>query len=132
MRNEQSDRLESFRALIDASEKGTPVPPVAADDLRRLHEISVSLAKGHVGKNGVIAVEQMARVCSRGANLPAVWLRYTRLRLLAREGVLAEWQHNTEFDDVVYQVAATIAMNGLEVDREAFVQRLRCETPASM
>ena len=84
------------------------------------------MAKGHVGKNGVIAVEQMARVCSRGANLPAVWFRCTRLRSLAREGALAEWQHNMEFDDVVYQVAATIPMNGLELDREAFVQRLRC------
>lgn len=126
----QSDRLQSFRALIDAAEKGVPVPPVAEDDLRRLHEISVSMAKGYVGKNGVIAVEQMARVCSRGANLPAVWFRYTRLRLLAREGILAEWQHNTEFEDVVYQVAATIPMNGLEVNREGFVQQLRCETPA--
>jgi len=127
MRNEQGDRIESFRALIDAAEKGAPVPAVAADDLRRLHEISVSMAKGHVGKNGIIAIEQMARVCSRGANLPAVWFRYTRLRLLAREGVLAEWQHNTEFDDVIYQVAAIIPMNGLELDREGFVQRLRCE-----
>ena len=126
MRTEQSDRLESFRTLIDAAEKGAPVPPVAADDVRHLHEISVSMAKGHVGKNGVIAVEQMARVCSRGANLPAVWFRYTRLRSLAREGVLAEWQHNMEFDDVVYQVAATIPMSGVELDREAFVQRLRC------
>ena len=132
MITEQRDRLDSFRAFVNAVEEGAPVPPVAPNDLRRLHETSVGMAQGHVGKHGVIAVEHMARVCSRDANLPAVWFRYTRLRLLAREGILEVWQHNTEFDDVVYQVAATIAINGLEVDREAFVQRLRCETPASM
>ena len=110
--------------------KAQPIPPVAEDDLRRLHEISLDMAKRYVGKNGVVGVEQMARVCSRGANLPAVWFRYTRLRLLVRQGVLAECQHGTAFDDVVYRVAATIPMSGLQLDKEAFVQRLRCETPA--
>jgi len=128
MITEQRDRLESFRAFINAVEEGVPVPSVAADDLRRLHEVSVSMAGGHVGKNGVIAVEQMARVCSRGANLPAVWFRYTRLRSLAREGALAEWQYGTYFDDAVYRVAASIPMNGLQLDSEAFVQQIRDET----
>jgi len=130
MITEQCDRRESFRAFVNAAEKGASIPPIAEDDLKRLHAISVDMAKRHVGKNGVVGVEQMARVCSRGANLPAGWFRYTRLRLLARQGILAEWQHNTEFDDAVYRVAATIPMNGFELDREAFVQRLRCETPA--
>ena len=125
---EQRDRLESFRAFVNAAEEGKPVPPVAEDDLRRLHEISLDMAKRYVGKNGVVGVELMARVCSRGANLPAVWFRYTRLRMLVRQGVLAEWQHGTAFDDVVYRVAATIPMSGLQLDKDAFVQRLRCET----
>jgi len=128
MITEQRHRPESFRAFVNAVEEGAPVPPVAADDLRRLHEISVSMAGGHVGKNGVIAVERMARVCSQEANLPAVWFRYSRLRSLTREGVLAEWQYGTDFDDAVYRVAATIPMNGLQLDQEAFVQRLRDET----
>jgi hypothetical protein len=130
MVTDQRDRLESFRAFVNAAEEGAPVPPVAEDDLRRLHAISVDMAKQYVGKNGVIGVELMARACSRGANLPAVWLRYTRLRLLIKEGVLAEWQHGTDFDDAVYRVAATIPMNGFQLDREAFVQRLRDETAA--
>jgi hypothetical protein len=130
MVTEQRDRLESFRAFVNAAEKGAPIPAVAEDDLRRLHDISVDMAKRYVGKNGVVGVELMARVCRRGANLPAVWFRYTRLRSLAKEGVLAEWQHGTDFDDAVYRVAATIPMNGLQQDSVAFVQRLRCETPA--
>jgi hypothetical protein len=130
MVTEQCDRLESFRAFVNAVEEGAAIPPVAEDDLRRLHEISIDMAKRYVGKNGVIGVEQMARVCTRGANLPAVWFRYTRLRLLARQGALAEWQHNTEFDDAVYQVAATIPMNGFQLDQEEFVQRFRREIAA--
>src|ERR1700746_508225 len=130
MKKEQRDRLESFRAFVKAAEEGAPIPPVAEDDLRRLHALSVDMTKRYVGKNGVIAVELMARACSPEANLPVVWFRYTRLRSLAKESVLAEWQHDTGFDDVVYQVAATIPMNGFQLDNEAFVQRLRCETPA--
>jgi hypothetical protein len=130
MADEQTDRLKSFRAFIKEAEEGMPIPPVAKDDLRRLHEISADMAKRYLGKNGVIAVEVMARACSPGADLPAVWFRYTRLRSLAREGILTEWQHNTNFDDAVYQVAATIPMNGYQVDRELFVRRLHNQTTA--
>jgi|SRR5271165_4189421 len=126
MSDEQLDRLESFRAFIKAAEEGATIPPVAKDDLRVLHEISVDMAKRHLGKDGVASVNVMARACSTGANLPAVWFRYTRLRALVKQGVLAEWQHNTGFDDVVFEVAATIPMNGLQLDQGSFVQRLRC------
>jgi len=127
---DQRDRLASFRAFVNAAEKGASIPPVAEDDLRCLQAISVDLAKRYVGKNGAIAIELMARACSQGANLPAVGLRDNQLRLLARGGALAEWQHDTGFDDVVYQVAATIPINGLQLDQEAFLQRLRCKTSA--
>jgi hypothetical protein len=130
MADEQRDRLESFRAFIQAAEEGAAIPPVAEDDLKRLHEISVDLAKRRVGKDGVVGVDLMARICSPGANLPAVWLRYTRLRLLARQGVLEEWQHTTDFDDAVYRVTATIPISGLQFDQEAFVRRLRFEAAA--
>ena len=87
-------------------------PPVAEDDLRRLHEVSADMAKRRVGKDVMVSIDLMARVCSPGANLPAVWLRYTQLRLLIREGVLSEWQHNADWDDAVYRVAATIPICG--------------------
>ena len=88
------------------------------------------MARRRVGKDGMVSVDLMARVCSPGANLPAVWLRYTQLRLLIRQGVLAEWQHNAGLDDAVYRVAATIPMNGVQLDREAFLQRLRYKAAA--
>lgn len=130
MADEQRYRLESFRAFIRAAEEGAAIPPVAEDDLRRLHETSVDMAKRRVGKDGMVGVDLMARICSPGANLPAVWLRYTRLRLLAQQGVLVEWQHTTDLDDAVYRVAATVSMNGFELDQDAFVQRLRYEAAA--
>ena len=67
---QERDRLASFRAFVDAAEAGAPIPPVAADDLRCLHSISVDMTKRYVGKNGVIRVELTAGACSRGANLP--------------------------------------------------------------
>jgi len=67
----------------------------------------------------------MARTCNPGANLAAVWLRHSRLRLLVRQGLLAEWQHGTDLDDAVYWVAATIPMNGIDLDPETFIRVLR-------
>ncbi len=125
MPNEQLDRPESFRAFIKAAEQGAPIPPVAEDDFRRFHEMYADIAKRHCGKDGYVSVDLMARACSPGANLPAVWLRHTQLRLLLRQGVLAEWQRGAALDDAVYQLAATIPMNGVHFDQEVFVRRLR-------
>lgn len=127
MADEQRDRLESFRAFIQAAEGGASIPSVAEHVLRRLPELSVDMAKRRVGKDGVVGVDRMARICSPGANLPAVWLRYTPLRLLAKQRVLAEWRHTTDFDDAVHRVAATIPIDGFRLDQEAFVHRLRNE-----
>ena len=130
MADEQHERLESFRAFIKAAEEGEPIPPVAEDDLRRLHEVSADMAKRRVGKDGMVSVDLMARVCGLGANLPAVWLRYTQLRLLIRQGVLAEWHRQADWDDAVYRVAAIIPMHGLQLDQEAFVQHLHYKAAA--
>jgi hypothetical protein len=88
------------------------------------------MAKGYVGKSGVIGVALMARACSRGANLPAVWFATLvsggwRCRASLQNGSVAQ-----TFDDAVYRMAATITMSSLQLDQEAFVQQLRCETPA--
>jgi hypothetical protein len=130
MADEQRERLESFRAFIKAAEEGAAIPSVAEDDLRRLHEVAADMAKRRVGKDGMVGVDLMARICSPGANLPAVWFRYTQLRLLIRQGVLAEWQNSADWDDAVYRVAAIIPMNGFQLNQEAFVQRLQHKAAA--
>jgi hypothetical protein len=130
MADEQLDRVKSFRAFIRAAEEGAAIPPVSEDDLKCLHEVCVDMTRRYAGKDGVVSLDVMARACSPGANLPAVWLRHTQLRLLVRQGLLAEWQAGTDLDDAVYRVAATIPMSGVHFDPETFVRRLRCGTAA--
>lgn len=125
MADEQAELLESFRAFIKAAEEGAAIPPVAVHDLKCLHELCIERAKRYVGKDGAVSIDSIARVCDRGANLPAVWLRHSQLRLLYREGLLAEWQHGTILDDAVFQLAATIPITGARLDQEAFLRQLR-------
>lgn len=122
---DEFERMESFRAFIMAAEEGAAVPPVSEDDIKRLHELSVGMMKRYSGKDGALTIDLLARTCSPGANVPVVWLRHTQLRRLVRQGVLVEWQHETALEDAVYQVAATIPMNGLQIDQEEFMERLR-------
>ena len=56
-----------------------------------------------------------------------LWLRNVFLSFLENQGVLAEWQRGRELDDAVFRVAATIPLNGLELEAGAFVTRLRAE-----
>ena len=130
MTDEQVDRLESFRVFIKAAEEGDAIPPVEEEDLKCLHELCADMAKRYCGKDGVVSLDSMARACNPGANLPAVWLRHTELRSLFRQGLLAEWQHGPGLDDAVFRLAATIPMNGIHFDQEAFVRNLREKTVA--
>jgi hypothetical protein len=127
-REEAVDLLESFRVFIKSAEEGAAIPPVAKNDLRSLHELCVERAKRYCGKDGVLSIESMARACSPGANLPAVWLRHSQLREFYRQGLLAEWRHGNTLDDRVFRLAATIPMNGIHMDPEAFVRQLRNST----
>ena len=123
----QLERLKSFRGFIQEAEQGASVPPVSADDLKLLHNVSIEMTKRYSGKDGVITLDLMARSCNPGANLAAVWLRHSGLRLLVRQGLLAEWQHGTDLHDAVYRVAANIPMKGIDLEPETFIRALRDE-----
>jgi len=122
--------VESFRIFIQAAEEGATISPVSEDDLRRLHESCAELTNRFFVEDCEASLDLLARACSPGANVPAVWLRHTQLKFLVRQGVLADWQHDAALDDAVYRVAATLPMNGLHIDQEAFVQLLRYESAA--
>ena len=125
MSDPQAELLTSFRKFLEEAEKGAVVPAVDEQDLKALHELCVERAKRYCGKDGVISIELTARACSPGANLPAVWLRHTQLRALYRHGQLAQWQHGTVLDDVVFRVAANLPMRGTQLDQQAFLEQLR-------
>jgi hypothetical protein len=128
MPDNQTDLIHSFRAFIQAAERGASIPPVDEYDLKALHELAVDRAKRYCGKDGVISIELTARACGPHANLPAVWLRHTQLRSIFREGRLAEWQRGTMLDEAVFRVAATMPMSGTKFDHDAFIQKLRAAT----
>jgi len=125
MADSQFELVESFRVFIHQAEQGSAIPPVGAHDLKCLHELCVERAKRYCGKDGAVPLESMGRACSPGANLPAVWLRHTQLRTLYRQGLLAEWQHGTALEDAVFDLAATIPVNGVRFDQNEFIRRLR-------
>jgi hypothetical protein len=130
MSDEELDLLKSFRAFLAEVEAGSAIPAVDEHDLKCLHQLCVERAKRYCGKDGVISLESTARACSPGANVPAVWLRHTKVRALYRQGLLAEWQHGTTLDDAVFRVAARIAMRGAHLDHDAFLRQLREEVVA--
>lgn len=128
MADEELERLNSFRSFIRAAEQGAAIPAVSEYDLKSLHDLCVDMTKHYAGKDGVVSLDLMSRACTPGANLPAVWLRHTQLRRLVRQGILAQWQHGTALEGVVYRVAATIPLNDLHLDPEVFLRELRAAT----
>ena len=75
-----------------------------------LHQVCVDMTKRYCGKDGVVSLDVMARACSRDANRRRSGCGIKELRLMARHGLLAEWQHGTALDDAVFHVAATVPM----------------------
>jgi len=57
-------------------------------------------------------------------------VRNSLLGIVLTQGLLADGQQGTELDGYVYRVAATIPLNGVQFDPEAFVTRLRAERSA--
>ncbi len=123
-----SERQISFMQGVD---QGAAIPPVDPIDLRHVLELyeRVDAQRHNLGMEGSCAIETdlMATECSPGADVGAVWVRSALLGLMVKQGVLADWQHGTQLDDGVYQVAATIPLNGFQCDPVAFARRLREE-----
>jgi hypothetical protein len=122
---------ERFMAFFLGADQGAPIPPVDPLDLKHVHEFCEQKNSQHrdasIEGNSAIDAGLMARVCSPGADISAVWLRNTLLSLMVRQSVLTDLQRGTELDDAVYRVAATIPMNGIKLDPKALIQRLRLE-----
>lgn len=116
--------------------KGGPIPPVGAEDLKRMWELYRDTRSA-----GAISFEILEAVCSPGANVSAVWGRFSMLTMLRLTGqLLAPWQHGEDLDDLVFRVAATFPMelmkrgviySGWPFDVDRFLERLRQQDGAS-
>lgn len=107
------------------------IPSVSPDDLRNVW----TMMRDVPGQQGSVSIDNRMYEsrCSPGANVMAVWSRASMLDLLNKVGVLSARLHNGEFDDAVFQVAATFPMkrmkigvvhNGLPFDVKEFVNQI--------
>jgi hypothetical protein len=119
--------MSSFGSL----ESGTPLPPVNADDLKRVWYMLQQVTTGkpaEVGAQGVgINAELIAEQCGAGADVPAVFVRVALIQYLFGAGLLDKWREGNGPTDRVFQVGATYSLEqGVQgFDPAAFIERLR-------
>jgi hypothetical protein len=53
------------------------------------------------------------------------------MQILQVHGALKEWEHGTDLDDVVFQVAATFPFGGGSINAELFREQLRAAAGAA-
>jgi len=119
---------EKFMGFFVGVQRDQPIPEVEPSDLRRFHE-NISEHSGEASNGVAIGLGTMGLGISVGDADP-LWVRNWLLGIVLTQGLLADWQRGTELDDSVYRVAATIPVNGVQFDPEAFVTRLRAEKGA--
>lgn len=90
----------------------------------------VSYQAGKPGQPaGGVDGDLIAEHCSVGANVEAVFFRHAIMQMLARQGLLAPWQHGEEIEDFVFQVFATypfhLGSSETKLDVEALLQHIR-------
>ena len=129
--------------LLAVSGEGDFVAAVDPADLKNVWAMfrnsqAQDLERGDGGTT-TIDVRGYQRVCSPGANAMAVWYRASMLGMLNMfsEAPLKSWTHDGDFDDAVFQVAATFPMNKMRTsvvydeppfDVEGFVKQVGART----
>jgi len=111
------------------------VPGVNPADLRKVWQLFSDVQARNLGQSGSIGNSVYASVCSPGADVMAVWYRTSMVALMTKmmPELLAQWTHDGQFDDAVFQVAATFPMEkmrtgvvrqGPPFDVEEFVKQI--------
>ena len=125
-----SDARTAWNDLMEVVKAGGPPPapePVNPADLRRYWEFMQRFQAQHppslAGATGWDIRLLEAQMPSAGG--VAVWLRTVMLQALQAHGALKEWEHGTDLDDAVFQVAATFPFGGNHIDVESFREQLR-------
>jgi hypothetical protein len=120
--------VEQFMGFFLGVQQGDAIASVDPIDLQHFHEEWKNLSAG-LGKGTAIGLGAMTTV-KAAADAGPLHLRNSLLNFVLMEDLLGDWQQGTELDGSVYRVAATIPLNGVQFDPEAFVTRLRAEKVA--
>lgn len=111
------------------------VAAVDPADLQKVWQLFRDVEARNQGRRMSIDQKVFESVCSPGADVTAVWYRASMLGMLqmASEAPLKPWTHDGEFDDAVFQVAATFPIRTMRVgavydeppfDVEGFVKQI--------
>jgi len=122
--NQQSRLLNEFFAGVRQDQ---PIPEVDPTALRQFHEKIIEQSRA-AGEGAAIAFSALGLGQSiSGADAGPLCVRNWVIGIALMQGLLPDWQLGTALDGSVYRVAATIPVNGVQFDPEAFVTRLRAE-----
>jgi len=119
---------EKFMGFFIGVQQGDAIPEVDPTDLRRFHENMIEQSRG-AGNGAAIGLGALGLGTS-GADAGPLCVRNWLLGIVLTQGLLGDLQQGTELDGSMYRVAATIPLNGVQFDPEAFVTRLRAERGA--
>jgi hypothetical protein len=119
--------------LWESQEGG--VPTVNPADLKKVWQVSADFEASNPGQCGAIGNAVYESVCSPGADVVSVWYRAGMLWALkqVQPDPLAQWTHDGQLDDVVFEVASAFPMekmragvvhNALPFDVEEFVKQV--------
>ena len=125
--NQQSRLLNEFFVGVQQDQ---PIPEVDPTDLKRFHE-NVSERSREAGPGAAIGLSALwLGQGISGAEAGPLCVRNWVIGIALTQGLLVDWQQGTELDGSVFRVAATIPVNGIQFDPEAFTTHLRAERGA--
>jgi len=100
--------------LWAGSQEGDSVAAVHPADLRNVWRLFRDAQSRNPGQCTSVGNGVYESVCSPGADVLAVWFRASMLELMTQPDMLAQWTHNGELDDFVFEVAATFPMKKMQ------------------
>lgn len=130
-----------FDILVDGtgSENG-PIPAVDPGDLKSIWAMQTDSQTVAPGEQFAINVDFYKGLCSPGADVRAVFIRISMLRMLKSMsesgGLISPWLHHGRPDDAVFEVVATFPMvrmhpgvrrAGLPLDVEKLIRQIGSE-----
>jgi hypothetical protein len=121
--------------LWESQESGVSV--VKPDDLKKVWQFGADLEAR--GQSGIISNSIYKSICSPGADVMSVWYRVSMLMMLTKmmPEKFAQWIHDGQPDDVVFDVAATFPMEKMQTgvvregppfDVEEFLRQIGART----
>jgi hypothetical protein len=125
--NQQSRLVNEFFRGV---QQDRPIPEVDPAALKQFHEKVIEQSRA-ASEGAAIGLSALGLGHSiSGEDAGPLCVRNWVIGIAFAQGLLVDWQQGTELDGSVYRVAATIPVNGIQFDPEAFTVRLRAERDA--